>query len=140
MAGGCASGHILSGDLQMALSSIEFFVIVAISLLITGKLLYGKTNTDIFEPKTKPKVKKPARKKESDVKAFVAVMSVLLVIVAALAVGDYSRYAPNPNAVAATGFVLLFTLLFTAVWYREKYPDYARKMYEDDMADEYYKG
>ncbi len=41
MAGGCASGHILSGDLQMALSSIEFFAAVAASLLITGRLLYG---------------------------------------------------------------------------------------------------
>jgi len=43
MAGGCASGHILSGDLQMALSSIEFFAIVTASLLITGRLLYGGT-------------------------------------------------------------------------------------------------
>jgi uncharacterized membrane protein YedE/YeeE len=42
MADGCASGHILSGDLQMAVSSIEFFVVVAISLLVTGRLLYRK--------------------------------------------------------------------------------------------------
>ena len=43
MADGCASGHILSGDLQMAASSIEFFVVVAISLLIVGRILYGKS-------------------------------------------------------------------------------------------------
>ncbi len=42
MADGCASGHILSGDLQMAVSSIEFFMFVFASLLITGRLLYGK--------------------------------------------------------------------------------------------------
>lgn len=42
MAGGCASGHILSGDLQMAVSSIEFFLAVMVSMLISGKLLYGR--------------------------------------------------------------------------------------------------
>ncbi|MEM3265534.1 MAG: YeeE/YedE thiosulfate transporter family protein [Thermoplasmata archaeon] len=42
MADGCASGHILSGDLQMAVSSIEFLIFVMGSLLISGKLLYGK--------------------------------------------------------------------------------------------------
>jgi uncharacterized membrane protein YedE/YeeE len=47
MAGGCASGHILSGDLQMALSSIEFFAFVAFSLLITGRLLYGGKRTEV---------------------------------------------------------------------------------------------
>jgi uncharacterized membrane protein YedE/YeeE len=47
MAGGCASGHILSGDLQMALSSIEFFAFVAFSLLITGRLLYGGKRTGV---------------------------------------------------------------------------------------------
>lgn len=40
MADGCASGHILSGDLQMAVSSIEFAVIVIITLLVTGRVLY----------------------------------------------------------------------------------------------------
>lgn len=43
MADGCASGHILSGDLQMAVSSIEFFVVVAISLLVSGRIIYGKS-------------------------------------------------------------------------------------------------
>ncbi len=40
MADGCASGHILSGDLQMAVSSLEFFVIVIIFLLIAVRLIY----------------------------------------------------------------------------------------------------
>jgi hypothetical protein len=42
MADGCASGHILSGDLQMAVSSIEFFVFVAISLLVAGWFIYSR--------------------------------------------------------------------------------------------------
>ncbi|MGC9190617.1 MAG: YeeE/YedE thiosulfate transporter family protein [Candidatus Micrarchaeia archaeon] len=140
MAGGCASGHILSGSLQMALSSIEFFAIVAISLLVTGKILYGKVNTDIFEPKIRPKANKPERQDEHDVKAFVAIMSIFVVVVAALAVGTYNGYAPNPNDVAITGFVMLFTLLFTAVWYKQKYSTYSHKMYEDNTGSEYYKG
>ncbi len=40
MADGCASGHILSGDLQMAVSSLEFFIIVMISLLIVAHIIY----------------------------------------------------------------------------------------------------
>ncbi len=40
MAGGCASGHILSGDLQMAVSSLEFFVFVLIFLLVVAHYLY----------------------------------------------------------------------------------------------------
>jgi len=42
MADGCASGHILSGDLQMAVSSIEFFIFVVISLLATGWFVYKR--------------------------------------------------------------------------------------------------
>ncbi|MGC8631448.1 MAG: YeeE/YedE thiosulfate transporter family protein [Thermoprotei archaeon] len=42
MADGCASGHILSGDLQMAVSSLEFFVVVIIFLLLVAHLLYRR--------------------------------------------------------------------------------------------------
>ncbi|AGO60262.1 YeeE/YedE thiosulfate transporter family protein [Ferroplasma acidarmanus] len=44
MADGCASGHILSGDLQMAVSSLEFFIVVIIFLLIAARLIYKKVN------------------------------------------------------------------------------------------------
>ncbi|WP_236940556.1 YeeE/YedE thiosulfate transporter family protein [Ferroplasma acidiphilum] len=44
MADGCASGHILSGDLQMAVSSLEFFIVVIIFLLIAARLIYRKVN------------------------------------------------------------------------------------------------
>ncbi|MBW9141757.1 MAG: YeeE/YedE family protein [Candidatus Aramenus sp.] len=42
MADGCASGHILSGDLQMALSGLEFTAAVFASMLITARIVYGK--------------------------------------------------------------------------------------------------
>ncbi len=42
MAGGCTSGHILSGGMQLAISSIVFGVFVFASLLLTGKLFYRK--------------------------------------------------------------------------------------------------
>ncbi len=42
MAGGCTSGHILSGGMQGAYSSYLFGIVVFISLLITGKLFYKK--------------------------------------------------------------------------------------------------
>ena len=40
MAGGCTSGHILSGGMQLAVSSLTFAVFVFIGLLGTGKLFY----------------------------------------------------------------------------------------------------
>lgn len=40
MAGGCTSGHILSGGMQLAVSSLVFFLFVFAGLLITGKLFY----------------------------------------------------------------------------------------------------
>jgi len=40
MAGGCTSGHILSGGMQLAISSLIFAVFVFTGLLITGRLFY----------------------------------------------------------------------------------------------------
>jgi len=42
MAGGCTSGHILSGGMQLAVSSLVFAVFTFIGLLVTGKLFYTK--------------------------------------------------------------------------------------------------
>ncbi len=42
MAGGCTSGHILSGGMQLAVSSLIFAVFVFIGLLFTGKIFYKK--------------------------------------------------------------------------------------------------
>ncbi len=42
IAGGCTSGHILSGGMQLSVSSLVFGVIVTISLLITGKIFYAR--------------------------------------------------------------------------------------------------
>ncbi|MCY0859286.1 MAG: YeeE/YedE thiosulfate transporter family protein [Sulfolobaceae archaeon] len=40
MADGCASGHILSGDLQMAISGLEFTAAVFAAMLITAHFVY----------------------------------------------------------------------------------------------------
>ncbi len=42
MAGGCTSGHILSGGMQLAVSSWVFAVFVFAGLLVTGKLFYRR--------------------------------------------------------------------------------------------------
>ncbi len=42
MAGGCTSGHILSGGMQMAVSSLVFGLFVVVGLLVTGKIFYRK--------------------------------------------------------------------------------------------------
>ncbi|HKK42850.1 MAG TPA: YeeE/YedE thiosulfate transporter family protein, partial [Bacteroidales bacterium] len=43
MAGGCTSGHILSGGMQLAVSSLVFAVFVFAGLLLTGKLFYKES-------------------------------------------------------------------------------------------------
>ena len=40
MAGGCTSGHVVSGGMQLAVSSLVFAVFVFAGLLVTGKLFY----------------------------------------------------------------------------------------------------
>jgi uncharacterized membrane protein YedE/YeeE len=42
MAGGCTSGHIISGSMQMAFSSIVFAAFVGIGFVFTGLLFYKK--------------------------------------------------------------------------------------------------
>ncbi len=42
LAGGCTSGHFLSGMSQTAFSSMIFGGVVLVTLLITGKLFYNK--------------------------------------------------------------------------------------------------
>ncbi len=42
MAGGCTSGHVISGGMQLAISSLLFGAVLFASLLITGKLFYKK--------------------------------------------------------------------------------------------------
>lgn len=42
-AGGCTSGHVLSGGMQLAISSLVFAVFVFAGLLITGRLFYSNS-------------------------------------------------------------------------------------------------
>ena len=42
MAGGCTSGHILSGGMQLAVSSLVFAIFVFTGLLVTGRFFYKK--------------------------------------------------------------------------------------------------
>ncbi len=43
MAGGCTSGHVISGGMQVAFSSLAFAAFVFIGLLVTGKYFYRKS-------------------------------------------------------------------------------------------------
>ena len=42
MAGGCTSGHVISGGIQFAFSSLTFALFLFIGLLVTGRLFYRK--------------------------------------------------------------------------------------------------
>ena len=41
LAGGCTSGHFMSGMSQMAISAMIFGTVVMVTLVITGKLFYN---------------------------------------------------------------------------------------------------
>jgi uncharacterized membrane protein YedE/YeeE len=45
MAGGCTSGHILSGGMQIAKSGMVFVAFTFIAFLLTGKLFYSPRKT-----------------------------------------------------------------------------------------------
>jgi thiol-disulfide isomerase/thioredoxin/uncharacterized membrane protein YedE/YeeE len=47
MAGGCTSGHIISGGMQMAFSSFTFGIFMFAGLVITGKLFYKSVATNM---------------------------------------------------------------------------------------------
>ncbi len=42
MAGGCTSGHVISGGMQLAVSSLVFAIFVFVGLLVTGRIFYRK--------------------------------------------------------------------------------------------------
>jgi uncharacterized membrane protein YedE/YeeE len=44
LADGCTSGHILSGGMELAISSLVFAILVFISFIITANLFYKKDN------------------------------------------------------------------------------------------------
>ncbi len=71
------------------------------------------------------------RKSERTIKAFVALMTAIIILVAALTVGTYNGYDPNPASVSITGFLLILTLVVTAIWYRSRYPGYSNTGKED---------
>jgi uncharacterized membrane protein YedE/YeeE len=44
MAGGCTSGLILSGGMQLATSGLVFAAFAFIAFILTGKLFYARSN------------------------------------------------------------------------------------------------
>ena len=47
MAGGCASGHILSGTFQMAASGLYFAVVVITTAIIAARIIYGNASVKV---------------------------------------------------------------------------------------------
>ncbi len=47
MAGGCTSGHGISGSLQLAVSGWTFFLSLFVSGVVTALVLYGKGDRDV---------------------------------------------------------------------------------------------
>ena len=69
----------------------------------------------------------PKQKSEFGIRAFIIIMTGIMIITAALTEGTYNGYDPDPNDVAITGFFAIVTILMTAVWYRSKYNNFSYK-------------
>ena len=47
LAGGCTSGHGISGSLQLAISGWTFFIAVFVAGIVTAFSLYGKVRSHV---------------------------------------------------------------------------------------------
>ncbi|WP_243678508.1 YeeE/YedE thiosulfate transporter family protein [Vulcanisaeta distributa] len=124
MADGCASGHILSGWLQMADSGLLFGIMVLLFAIITARLLYGNTPSEmsyrgtVDEKATEEWVAK-LDKNYKYIAAAMVIGVIATVLVAAFATGFSTTYAIPPNAVALTAIIPILLLLAITAYYSQ---------------------
>lgn len=99
MANGCASGHILSGSIQMADSGLLFGVMVLASAIATAKVLYGGYSSEMrfvgkIEDPT-PLLQK-IKGMEKALQIFVILGTIATVVIAAVVSHNATTYAINP--------------------------------------------
>ncbi len=122
MADGCASGHILSGFLQMADSGIIFGITVIVFAVITARLVYGHAPSrvsfrgTINEKETEEWVAR-LEKGNKVVTAAIVIGVIATVLVAAFATGFSTTYAIPPTAVALTAIIPILLLLGVTAYY-----------------------
>ncbi len=80
---------------------------------------------------------------ETYLKIFIIIGILLTIVVAALVSGNSNTYAPKPFWVASSGFVLIFVILITALFYNtqpeDKDQDENRNnKYNDENLKRYY--
>lgn len=133
MAGGCASGHILSGIFQMAASGIFFGLVVIITTVIAAKLIYGNASEKaVTQPAGATQVRNPdlSGPRGLEFKYFditnkyvarlVIVGIILTIFVAAIATNGDTGYSGNAPAWMATLIIPLFMALFATAYFGDR--------------------
>jgi uncharacterized protein len=133
MAGGCASGHILSGIFQMAASGIFFGLVVITSTVIAARLIYGNVPETVS---TRPITPGPASAGAPSgphglefkyfgitnkyVARLIVVGIILTVAVGATATNGDTGYSVNVPAWMASLLIPLFMALFVAAYFGDQ--------------------
>ena len=124
MAGGCASGHIMSGTFQMAASGILFAAAVLISMRITALIVYGNTSEKAHmsaaaapSPTTTPKFE------ESPMLIPLTLAGVVVtVIVAAWVTKGATGYAPEGSSWVISLIIPWFIAMIASAYFADKPP------------------
>jgi uncharacterized membrane protein YedE/YeeE len=124
MAGGCASGHIMSGTFQMAASGVLFAAAVLISMRITASLVYGKTSEKLVKtvhPATSKTISSTTSESAMLVPLTIAGV-ILTIMIAAWATKGATGYAPEGSAWVISLIVPWFMALLAFSYYTDKPP------------------
>lgn len=124
MAGGCASGHIMSGTFQMAASGVLFAVAVLITMRITASLVYGNTSEKFLVSAASDASQTPDATSEDSPLIMPLIVGGVIstVIIAAWATQGATGYAPEGNAWVISLIVPWFISLIVAAYYGDKPP------------------
>ncbi|MCB0000926.1 MAG: YeeE/YedE family protein [Anaerolineae bacterium] len=146
MAGGCASGHILSGIFQMAMSGIFFAVVVIITMLIAARLIYRDCPDKVL-PRKRSITIPAAQNVSGDAQEFVGgstsehkgdgnkyfnmmrdrgiawmviIGIIATVLVAIYTLGGYTGYDGDMVAWLPVTLIPLFLTLFASAFYSDR--------------------
>lgn len=124
MAGGCASGHIMSGVFQMAASGVLFAAAVLISMRITASLVYGDTSEKVIKPALSeaPKTIATVSPESSKLGPLMVSGIILTITVSAWATKGATGYAPEGSAWVISLIIPCFMTLLASAYFSDRPP------------------
>ena len=113
MAGGCASGHILSGGVQLALSAWVFTAVVLVAMVLTARLVYRDADWATHPVGTQPAPAPVAGRRFSRL-TLVSVAALALIAMLASAAWLTGTAALLPLPAVLVPWAIVVTLVLAA--------------------------